>query len=130
VSFKPSRATYNDAGGRIRPAGLVFDTCAVEIKFNSVYFIQPNITNYVFASEDFTIRPHRTSLTFDLSHRIRMKLPRNIEKKLSLGKKVEKPSGEQQRRIPLQDGQRNICMSCDQKESLQSYINTFCEYYL
>jgi len=30
VTFKPSRATDNDVAGRIRPAGLVFDTCAVD----------------------------------------------------------------------------------------------------
>jgi len=41
-------------------------------------------------------------------------------------KKGKKPSGEQQRRIPLQDGQKEE-MSCDQKESLQSN-NTFNEY--
>jgi len=38
----------------------------------------------------------------------------------------KKPSGEQQRRIPLQDGQKQY-MSCVQKETLQSY-NTFNEY--
>jgi len=27
MSFKPSGAAYNDVVGRIRPAGLVFDTC-------------------------------------------------------------------------------------------------------
>jgi len=29
MSFKPSGATWNDVAGRIRPAGLVFDTCAL-----------------------------------------------------------------------------------------------------
>jgi len=42
------------------------------------------------------------------------------------GKKGKKPSGEQQKRIPLQDGQMQY-MPCVQKESLQSY-NTFNEY--
>jgi len=43
-----------------------------------------------------------------------------------MGKKGKKPSGEQQRRISLQDGEKQE-MSCVQKESLQSY-NTFNEY--
>jgi len=29
VSFKPAGAKYNDVVGRIRPEGLVFDTCAI-----------------------------------------------------------------------------------------------------
>jgi len=45
-----------------------------------------------------------TSLTFDLSHRIRKNSPWKI---LSQGKKVKIPSGEQRRRIPLQDGGKN-----------------------
>jgi len=60
-----------------------------------------------------------------ISHRIR-KNSQEIEEKLSQGKKGKKPSGEQERRIPLQDGQNN--MSCDQKEAFQSYINTINEY--
>jgi len=36
------------------------------IKLNSVYFVSPNITNYKFPSEGFTICTHTTSLTFDL----------------------------------------------------------------
>jgi len=44
-----------------------------------------------------------TSLTFDLTSD-QEKLPRNRRKKTFTGKKVKKPSGEQQRRIPLQDG--------------------------
>jgi len=37
-----------------------------DIQFNSVSFIQPNITNYLFASEGFTICTHTTSLSQDL----------------------------------------------------------------
>jgi len=37
------------------------------------------------------------------------KTPKKKEKKTFTGKKSKKPSGEQQRRIPLQDGQNNIC---------------------
>jgi len=36
-------------------------------QFNSVYFIKPNITNYEFASEGFTLCTYTTSLTFDLT---------------------------------------------------------------
>jgi len=76
------------------------------MRFNSVYFISPNITNHKLSSEGFTICPHMTSLTFDLTSD-QEKLPRDREKNLSGGKKVKDPSGEQQRRIPLQDGQKN-----------------------
>jgi len=37
------------------------------IQFNSVYFVLPNITNYTFASEGFTICTHTTSLSQDLT---------------------------------------------------------------
>jgi len=50
------------------------------------------------------------------------KLPKN-RKKTFTGKKGKNPSGEQQRRSPLQDGQKQN-MSCDQKEALQSYMKT------
>jgi len=50
-----------------------------------------------------TICTHSTSLTFDLTS-VQEKLPRNRKKNFT-GKKVNKLSGEQQRRIPLQDGQ-------------------------
>jgi len=43
-------------------------------------------------------------LTFDLTSD-QEKLPHNP----SWGEKVKNPSGEQQRRIPLQDGQNNRC---------------------
>jgi len=45
---------------RVRPSKGFFS-------FNSVSFIQPNITNYEFASEGFIICTHTTSLTFDLT---------------------------------------------------------------
>jgi len=45
------------------------------------------------------------SLTFDLTSD-QEKIPRNRRKKTLIGKKGKKPSGEQQRRIPLQDGQK------------------------
>jgi len=48
-----------------------------------------------------------TSLTFDLTWD-QEKLPKN-RKITFAGKKVKNPSGEQRRRIPLQDGQNNIC---------------------
>jgi len=64
---------------------------------------------YVFASEGFTICTHTTSLTFDLSHWINKNSP-NIKKiNFQGGKKVKNPSEEQQRRIRLQDGQKNRC---------------------
>jgi len=63
--------------------------------FNSVYFL-----NYKFTSEGFTICTHTASLTFDLTSD-QEKLPRKRRRK-----KVKKPSGEQQRRIPLQNGQK------------------------
>jgi len=44
--------------------------------FNSVYFIQPNITNEKFSSEGFTVCTHMTSLTFDLTSD-QEQLPRN-----------------------------------------------------
>jgi len=68
--------------------------------FNSVYFIEPNITHYKFSSEGFTICTHTTSLTFDLTSD-QEKLPRNREKKFTGLEKGKTPSGEQQRRIPL-----------------------------
>jgi len=74
----------------------------VSIQFNSVYFIQPNITNYVFASVGFTICTHTTSLTFDLT--LDQEKLSKKRKSLFTGKKGKKPSGEQQRRIPLRDG--------------------------
>jgi len=36
VTFKPSGATYNDVVGRIRPAGLVFDTRDLEITLSDM----------------------------------------------------------------------------------------------
>jgi len=51
------------------------------IKFNSVYFIQPNITNYTM---QFTICTHATSLTFDLTSD-QEKRAKNIRKKSCVG---------------------------------------------
>jgi len=79
------------------------------IQFSLFYTAQ----NYKCASAGFTICTRTISLTFDLSHRIRKNSQEIEEKKLSQGKKVKNPSGEQQKRIPLQDKQ----MSCDQNES-------------
>jgi len=48
-----------------RPPMLCQGTVIVlsdHFQFNSVYLIQPNITNYEFASEGFTICTHTTSL--------------------------------------------------------------------
>jgi len=57
-------------------------------------------------SEGFTTCTRTTSLTFDLTWD-QGKLPRNRRKKTFTGeKKRRKPSGEQQRRIPLQDGEK------------------------
>jgi len=70
------------------------------VVFNSIQFI----LYYKLASEGFTICLHTTSLTFDLTSD-QKKLPKNP----FTGEKGKKPSGEQQRRIPLQDGQKNIC---------------------
>jgi len=62
----------------------------VQTQFNSVYFVQPIITHYKFASECFTICTHTTSLTFDLTSD-QEELPRNRKKTLSQGKKSEEP---------------------------------------
>jgi len=70
------------------------------VQFNSVNFVLPNITNYTFTSEGFTICTHTTSLSQDLTSD-QEKLPRNREKTFHGGKKGKKPSGEQQKRIPL-----------------------------
>jgi len=86
----------------------------------------PDITNYKFASEGFTICTHTTSLTFDLTSD-QEQLPPPPKKNLSRGKKVKKPPGEQQRRIPLQDGQNNRC-HVTRWTALQNYMNTFNEY--
>jgi len=66
----------------------------VRVQFKSVYFVQPNITNFGYtkkcASEGFTTCTHTTSLTFDLSHRIRNN-SQEIEKKTFAGEKSEEP---------------------------------------
>jgi len=49
--------------------------CAVK-SLDSVYFVKPNITNYKFASEGFTICTHTTSLSQDLTSD-QEKLPKN-----------------------------------------------------
>jgi len=61
------------------------------ISKNSVQFRLFSIVQYHKpASESFTICTHTTSLTLDLSHRIRENA-QEIEKKLSGGKKVKNP---------------------------------------
>jgi len=89
---------------------------------NSVYFVQPIRTNSK-CSSGFTVCTQTTSLSQDLTSD--QNNSQQIEKTLSLVK-GEKPSGEQRRRVPLHDGQKQE-MSCDQEEALQSY-NTFNEY--
>jgi len=104
-----------------------FNTCdKCTTLFNSIQFILysplsqiPNLPQRVLQST------HTTSLSQDLTSD-QEKLPQNRKNPFT-GKKGKKPSGEQQRRIPIQDGQMHY-MSCVQKESLQSY-NTFNEYY-
>jgi len=71
------------------------------------YLVKPNITNYEFSSACFTVSTHMTSLTFDLSHRIRKNYQKIEQKPFHGEKKVKKPSREEQRRIPLQDGRMN-----------------------
>jgi len=44
---------------------LVAFVCSIQV--NSVYSVQPKITNYKFASEGVNICTHATSLTFDLT---------------------------------------------------------------
>jgi len=84
-----------------------------KFNFNSIQFIlcHPISQNYKFALKGFTICTHTTSLTVDLTLD-QEQLPKNP----FTGKKGKKPSGEQKRRIPLQDGQVQW-MSCDQKQS-------------
>jgi len=57
------------------------------IQFNAVYFIQPTITNYEFASEGLTICTHTTSLSQDPTSE-KEKIPRN-RKKTFTGKQRE-----------------------------------------
>jgi len=73
------------------------------VQFNSVYFVSPIITNYKFPSEGFTIWTHRHPWPLT-SHRIRKNSQTTLQ-----GEKVKNSSGEQQRRIPLQDGHNNRC---------------------
>jgi len=95
----------------------------LSIQFNSVYLYSPisQITNLSRSALQSVHIRHPWPLT---SHWIRKNSLKNREKKLSQGKRGKNPSGEQQRRIPLQDEQE---MSSDQKEALQSY-NTFNQY--
>jgi len=68
--------------------------------FNSVYFIQPNITNYTFASKGFTVSTHSTALPQDLTPD-QETLPRN-KKNLSyhvVG--IGKPDGCKLRSVSL-----------------------------
>jgi len=58
----------------------------LSIQFNSVYFILPNIKNYKFVSEGFTICTHTTSLSQNLTSD-QEKL-QEMEKKSFTGKKV------------------------------------------
>jgi len=84
----------------------------------SVCFAQPNITNYEFAS-GFTICTHTTSLTFERTSN-QEKLPRN-KKTLFMGEKGKKPSGEQQRRIPLL-GLLVIAFPCDKFDNMRKSL--------
>jgi len=70
--------------------------CSVDAALNPVVFTPIQFS----ASEGVTICTHRTSLTFDLTSG-QEEIPRNSNKKNLSGEKKE----EQQRRIPLQDGQ-------------------------
>jgi len=76
---------------------------------NSIQFISYRPISHI--TEGFCLRgfynlyTYFTSLTFDLTSD-QEQLPRNINNPFT-GEKRENPSGEQQRRIPLQDGQKN-----------------------
>jgi len=50
------------------------------IQVNSVHFVQPKITNDKLSPARFTICAHSTSLTFDLSHRIRKNSQKKFKK--------------------------------------------------
>jgi len=85
----------------------LFDLLIFLIQFNSVYLYSPiskirNLPQRALQSIHIWHPWPRTS------HQIR-KNCQEIEKTLFTGKKVKKPSGEQQRTIPLQDGQKNRC---------------------
>jgi len=71
--------------------GLTGFMC-MAIQLNSVYFVQPNIINYKFASEGFTNCTHRITKNSG-------KTPKKIEKKLSRGKQGRN----------LQESNRGVC---------------------
>jgi len=95
AGIKESATEYGWSIEKHKPVNAVQQYCN---NIHPVYFVQPTITNDKCASEGFTICSHTTSLTFDLTSD-QEQLPRNR-------KKVKKPTGEQQRRIPLQDRQK------------------------
>jgi len=73
--------------------------------------IQFRISQYAQEnSAGFTICTHTTSLTFDLTSD-QEQLPKNRMKPFHRKKRRKKPSGEQQRRIPLHPSATNIMSS-------------------
>jgi len=96
------------------PLALICDALWRPVQFSLFYIV------------GFTICTHMTSLTLDLTLDLE-KLLKYRRKKTFTRKKWKNHSRQQQRRIPLQDGQKQE-MPGDQKESSQSYINTFNEY--
>jgi len=79
------------------------DTTATNVCWYLSHSIQFYTVHYHKLRICLTICTHNTSLTFDLG------LGKTPRKKTCTGKQGRKPSGEQQRRIPLQDGQENRC---------------------
>jgi len=78
-----------------------------QIQFNSVYFEQPIITNYKFASEGL----YTDDIPVPGPHIGSGKTPKK-KKKPFHGEKWKKPSGEQQRRIPLPGWTEAIDVMC------------------
>jgi len=92
--FQNGPATYSLArGGEL----------IIQLNFNSVNLIQPNITNYELASEGFTICTHTTSLTFDLTSD-QEKLPTNRKKTFHWEKREETFRRATEEDPSLQDG--------------------------
>jgi len=86
---------------------------------HSIHLYSP-ISKIMNLPQGFTICTHTTSLTFDLtSDQEKQKQKR---KKLFQGEKVNNPSGEQQRRIPLQDGQNTRCHVMQTELKLMDYL--------
>jgi len=88
----------------------------------------PKITNYKFASEGFTICTNKISLSKDLTSD-QEKLPKKQQKTLSLGKQGKRPSGEQQRRIPLPEWIEVIHVMCtdDQRYRVKTHSRNMAE---